>query len=75
MCSGGSMELAIEYGPSLAATRIAALMELWVAELHTLVGHAAAVAERAASGAISTIDSAGLGIDEVNSFLHTFTGS
>jgi amino acid adenylation domain-containing protein/non-ribosomal peptide synthase protein (TIGR01720 family) len=73
MCLGGSMELSIEYGPSIETTRIATLMEFWVAELQTLVDHATAVA---ASGAVpSIIDSAGLGIDEVNSFLHTFTGS
>ncbi len=72
MCTGGCMELAIEYSPNIRACRIATLMDLWVAELQTLVGHAATVA---ASGAASTIDSAGLGIDEIHSFLNIFTGS
>lgn len=72
MCFDGSMELAIEHGPSVEASRIATLMELWAAELQTLVDHAAAVA---ANGVPSTIDSAGLGIDEVHSFLNIFTGN
>ncbi|WP_136807589.1 non-ribosomal peptide synthetase [Desulfosediminicola flagellatus] len=73
MCTDGRIQLSIEYGTTIDTSRVKALMASWVEELHVVVNHALAVVTK--DPGPSTIDYTGVGSDEVNSFLNTFTES
>lgn len=73
LCLDGTIELSVEYGPALEVDRVQRLMEFWVDELQCIANHVHR--EDNGENGSETVAFSGLGADEVDSFLHFFTGS